>query len=386
MALTLLNFPTMVSNAAAAAQAACSKLLNLAVGSVTRAILEANASVGMWIQYLVVQIWLSERLATSQGPEVDSFVNDFGLIRLPATPATGSAIFSRFYSGMTALIVPYFNADGSVNTSGVQVITADLSQSFGVTTDTTNPAWSASMGGYVLASGVSSINVTVQALVAGSAGNIQAGALSLIATSVPGVDTVTNPIVFSDGEDAETDSALRARFQNFIATLAEGTVGAIKNAISSVQQGLSYNVIENTMPSGATTLGFFTITVDDGTGSPSAALIAAVSQAVNKVRPIGSSFAVQGPAVIVAVISMSITASAGYSLTALETQVATVIEEYINGLGIGVALSYTRLSALAYSVAGVATVNNVTLNGGTSDIGGGPTQTVKATGSSILIN
>lgn len=386
MALSLLNFPTMVSNAAAACQAACSKLLNLAVGSVIRSILESSASVGMWIQYVIVQVWLATRLATSTGTEADTFVGDFGLTRLPANPSTGMVTFSRFYSGMSALVVPYFNADGSTNTSGAQVITVDLAQAFGVTVDTTLPTWNSAMGGYLVQSGIISADIPVQALVAGSAGNIQAGAIALLSIAVPGIDTVSNVTVFSNGADAESDVNLKARFQTFVATRARATLAAVKNAIQSVQQDLSYAVIEDTLPNGTRSPGFFTATVDDGTGNPTDALLAAVYAAIDLVRPIGSAFTVQRPAVITAAVNMTITASAGYNKGTLQGLVAASIETYINGLGIGQSLSYTRLSALGYGVTGVSAVSNVLLNGGTADIGGGPTQVVKATGASVVIN
>lgn len=386
MALTLQNFGTMVSNAAAACQAASKKLLNLAVGSVTRSILEGCSSVGLWIQYLIVQIWLSERLATSTGPDVDSFVGDFSLNRLPAVSSVGTVTFARFTASISSLIVPYFNADGSINPNGVQVLTADLAQTFGVIVNTSNPAWNVTMGGYFLPSGSLTVDVPVQALVPGSAGNIQAAAISLITIAVPGVDTVTNATVFSDGVDAESDAALKARFAVFIATRARATLSAVANAIQSVQQGLSFAIIENTLPTGVSDPGFFTVTVDDGTGSPGAALISAVYAAIDQVRPIATMFTVQAPAIIPATVNMTISALPGFSKLTLQGLVAASIETFINTLGIGQAMSYTRLSALAFGVNGVANVSNVLLNNGTSDIGGGPTQVVKATGASVVIN
>lgn len=386
MALSLLNFTSMVNNAAAASQARCKKLLNLAVGSVSRSLLEGCASIGLWIQYLIIQVWLGQRLATSTGKDVDTFVGDFGLSRSPAVASNGTVTLSRYSGGISAFIPPYFNANGSVNPNGVQVLTADLSQSFGVVANTSIATWSPQMGGYLLTAGLTSIDVPVQAITPGSGGNIQANAVSLLATAVPGVDTVTNATVFSGGTDAESDASLKGRFNVFIATRARATLAAVQNAIATVQQGLSYAIIENTLPNGVAHPGFFTVTIDDGSGNPATALIAAVYAAIDLVRPIGSTFTVQPPAVLVATVSMVIAPSAGYSKATLQGLVADAIETYINGLGIGHALSYTRLSALAYGVAGVSTVGSVLLNGGTADLGGGPTQVVKATGASVVIN
>jgi uncharacterized phage protein gp47/JayE len=387
MQLQLLNFPALVSLGAAAAQKACKKLLNLTTGSVTRSVIEASGSLAMWIQYLIVQVWLGSRLATSAGTDVDTYVGDFTLTREPAVAATGLVTLSRPSTGFAALIKPYFNVDGTTNsTDGVQVITVDRVQAFGVTVDTTNAAWNAQLGGYFVAPNVLSVDVPVKAITAGSAGNVQAGTISLLATGVPGIDSVTNVAVFSNGVDAETDDALKERFRSFIATRARATIAAVQEAISSVQQGLTDAIIENTLPNGQTRIGFFTVTIDDGSGAPTDALLASVAAAIDQVRPIGSTFSVRAPAVIFANVSMTIDAAAGFSKATLQGNVSSAIQTYINGLGIGEKLSYTRLPALAFGVAGVSNVSNVLLNGGTVDIGGGPTQVVKATSASVVIN
>jgi uncharacterized phage protein gp47/JayE len=385
MQVTLQSFSSFVNIAAAAAQSACQRLTNLAVGSVSRALLESNASIALWLQYLYVQLWNGARLATSSGTDVDSFLADFGLTREQPVAASGTVTFSRSF-GISALIVPYFNVDGSINTNGAQVITADGTQAFGVLANTAIGAWNPTMGGYFLPTGTSSVDVPVKALAAGTAGNVQANAISLIASAIPGVDTVNNATVFSNGVDGESDAASKARFQTFVATRARATRAAVENAIQSVQQNLSDDIIENTLPTGASQPGFFTVTIDDGTGAPPPVLINQVYAAIDLVRPIGSMFTVQAPAVITAAVNMTISASPGFDKPTLQGQVAAAIESFINGLGIGEPLQYTRLSALAFGVTGVATVSNVQLNGGSADIGGGPTQTVKATGASVVIN
>ena len=56
MQLQLQNFTTLVQNMAAAVQGSATALVNLTTGSVLRAILEANASLALWIQWLIVQV------------------------------------------------------------------------------------------------------------------------------------------------------------------------------------------------------------------------------------------------------------------------------------------------------------------------------------------
>jgi uncharacterized phage protein gp47/JayE len=365
----LLTFSSLVENSAAAVQGACGQLLNLTVGSVLRAILEANASIALWIQWLIVQVLALTRAATSTGPDLDSWMADYSFVRLAAVAATGSVTFSRYSPNTTALIVPYFNADGSINTSGAQVETADGTQIFGVTIDTTNSLWNSSMNGYLVPINTVSATVPVQDLVGGSAGNVQIGTISLIASAIPGIDTVTNSAAFTNGVDAESDSAFRARFVLYIQGLSKATPLAVDSAVADVQQGLTYNILVNQNADGDYQPGNFVVVVNDGTGSPSDSLLDNVSAAVNLVAPLGSTFSVQGPVLTTVNVSLILTVASGYNINNIEGPVQTAIQAYISALGIGESLPYTRVAQIAYdAAAGITNVTGLTLNGGTSDI------------------
>ncbi len=210
------DFPTLVENMAAAAQGAAQQVLDFTIGSILRAVVESVAGVALFLQSLVLQVLTLTRASTSQGPDLDSWMADYGLTRLPAVAASGTVTFSRFTPTLQA-VVPV----------GAQVITADGSETFAVTLDATNAAYSAALGGYVLAPGVASVNVTVAANSPGSAGNVVSGAISFIGTAIPGVDTVTNAAAFTNGLDAESDAALRLRFVAYIASLSKATKGAV---------------------------------------------------------------------------------------------------------------------------------------------------------------
>jgi uncharacterized phage protein gp47/JayE len=358
MQLSLQNFTALVQTMAAAVQGAASSLLDLTVGSVLRAILEANASVALWLQWLIVQVLATTRLATSSGADCDSFGADFGFYRLGAVASTGQVIFSRFAPSIAAFIPV-----------GTKIATADNSQTFLITADETNPAYGGSPAGYRLAANVASITLPATAANAGSGGNVQAGAVGLLTSAVAGVDTVTNSLAFTGGMDAESDVAFRARFSLYLAGLAKATQVAVGAAIAGIQQGLSYIVSENIDQTGAAQPGHFVVTIDDGSGAPPSWLLANVQQAVDAVRPVGSSFAVQGPAVSLANVSLSIATSPGASHQDAVAAVAAAIESYIASLGVGATLNYTRLPQLAYAAAdSVANVSAVTLNGGTADL------------------
>jgi uncharacterized phage protein gp47/JayE len=358
MQLSLQNFSTLVEGMAASVQGAAQSLLDLTVGSVLRAILEANASVALWLQWLMVQLLATTRLATSTGTDCDSFGADFGFTRLPAVAASGQVVFSRF-TPSTAAFIPV----------GTNVSTAANTQSFVVAADPTNAAYNAASGGFTLAAGIASLNVAVVANAAGVAGNVQPGAISLLSSAVSGVDTVTNAAALTGGIDAESDTAFRARFGNYLASLSRATNLAICSAIAAIQQGLSYTITENMNQAGGTQMGFFVVTVDDGSGDPPASLLSTVQGAVSAIRPVGTGFAVQGPVVAPANVAVSVTTAAGASHSAAVAAVAGAIESYIAGLPIGATLSYTRLAQLAYDASGsVSNLSGLLLNGGTADL------------------
>lgn len=368
MQLQLQSFTTLVSNAAAAVQGAARQLIDLSVGSTLRAVLEANAAMALWLQWLIVLVLQTTRAATSTGPDLDSWMGDFSLTRLPAVAANGVVSFSRFVP-VTAALVPV----------GTVVRTADGTQSFTVVADAANAAFSVAQNGFVLAAGTASVSVPVVAAVAGVAGNVQAGAVSLIAAALPGVDTVGNAAPFLGGLDGESDAALRARFQNFLSSRSRATDVAVGYAVSSIQQGLQYAIQENVMPDGSARMGSFVVTVDDGSGNPSAALLSAVTAAVEAVRPVGSSFGVLPPVVSQAGVSMAVSVAAGAVQADVAAQVTAAIGGYVNALPIGVALPWSKLAQLAYDAsASVVNVTSVLLNGGMADLVPGPTGVIKA--------
>lgn len=374
MQLSFQTFGSLVENMAASVQSASSQILDLTVGSVTRALLEANASVGLWMQWLILQVLQSTRAATSTGPDLDSWMADMTLTRLPAVAAIGRVTFSRFTPNAPALIPV-----------GALVRTADGSQSFSITAEPLNTSWNQALNGFSLPAGVAALSVPVVAMVAGSAGNVQADTITLLATAVPGVDTVVNPDPLQGGLDAELDAAFRARFQNFIQSRSRATPLAVGYAVSSIQQGLNYTIQENVDNSGEPLMGNFVVTVDDGSGYPNPGLLSTIQGAVEAVRPIGSTFSVQPPTVITSNVTLTIATSAGIMKSSLVQPVSDAISAYINTLPIGAALPITRVAQLAYdATAGISNVSQVALNGSNADIVPPVTGVVKA--GSVAIN
>ena len=348
----------IVRDMSAAITASAGRLIDLSVGSVLRSIIEANAAVVLWVQWLILLTLQTTRAATSTGTDLDSWMADFSLLRLPAIAASGTATFSRYYASATA-IVP----------AGTIVKTQDGAVSFVVTADPTNPAWLAAVTAYSLAIGVSSIDLPITASVPGLAGNVLANTITLLASAVPGIDFINNANVTSGGADPETDAAFRIRFTNFFAARSRATVDAIEYAISLVGAGLSYAIQENVDASGNPDLGNMLIIVDDGTGSLSDTLFNSLSVAISAVRPIGTTFSIQPPQIIQVQVSLSISCPPELSQSNVQSQLQSAIENYVNQRPIGGTLSITRISQLAYQTEPqIINISNVLLNGESVDL------------------
>lgn len=376
MNLNLRTFSQLVEDMAAALQSSASTLIDVSVGSIIRAMFEANASVVLWLQWLVLQVLQSTRASTSYGPDLDSWMGDFGLERLAAIPATGIVTFSRFAADLPAFIPP-----------GTLIKTADGSLSFSVIEDQTISIWQPSSLAYLLPSGVSSVDLPVICRTSGLIGNVVAGAISIIAASLPGVDQVSNSRPFSNAAGAEDDQAFRDRFQNFVTSRSRATLNAVRNAIAGVRQGLRATIEENVAPDGTGRHGSFLVIIDDGTGYPSSDLLASVATAVDAVRPIGTTFAVIAPQVII--VSVSLTATVAQTVTAsvISSSIQNCVSVYLDQLPVGKAASVTRVAQMAYLAdSGVENVTDIGLNGFNLDIDPGGRTAIKAGQVVVTIN
>jgi uncharacterized phage protein gp47/JayE len=356
--LNLKGFSQLVEDMGAALQSSASSLVDVSVGSVVRAIFEANASVVLWLQWLILQVLGSTRASTSNGADLDSWMQDFGQTRMPAVPSSGVITFSRFADSLSATIP-----------TGAIVKTTDGTLSFSVTEDQTLSIWQSNTLCYVLPSGVGSADLPVSCTTSGSAGNVLAGAITVIATSLPGVDLVSNESPFSDGTDAESDQVFRSRFQSFLASRSRATLAAVQNAVATVQQGLDVAIEENTAPNGEALVGSFLVIVDDGTGYPSSGLLSNVATAVDAVRPIGTMFAVIAPQVLIVNVSLVVATTSLATASIIVTGIQNYVSIYLNSLPIGKSASVTRLAQNAYLAGpGIDNVSGIQMNGTPSDI------------------
>jgi uncharacterized phage protein gp47/JayE len=365
--LQTLAFTDIVRNIVTAIQAGSAQLLNLTVGSVLRAIVEALAGVILWLQGLIAYGLTLTRFRTSKGSDADSWAADFGFTREPAIPATGQVTFGRFTTTSTS-VVPF----------GALLQTSDGTQTYTVNNDPTGSGYNAGLGGYVLGIGVASLVIGVTAATPGSSGNVLAGTITSMGQGIPGVDTVTNVSPFVNGVDTESDTNFYTRFQLFIAALSKATKTAVLAAIANVQQGLQSTITENFDYNGTYDPGSFFVVLDDGSGVPSDDLVDTVGDAIEAVRGLGIRFAVFKTVVVTANVGMTITSAAGFDHGSVVGAVGIALTNFLDTLPLGAGLPYTQLAAVAFGVPGVTNASAILLNSDILDIAGDTKKTIKA--------
>ena len=357
MKLPVLSFTAMVEQMGAYVQGSATPLIDLTVGSILRALLEACASLALWLQWLVLQVLSATRAATSAGADLDSWMADFSFARLSGTASVGVLTFSRFTAGLTATI-----GVGTVAT------TSDGSQKFSVVADAANSAWNGA-DGYVLEADQSSIDLPATATLVGLGGNVLANSISLIAAPIAGVDNVANTLPFTGGTDGESDEAFRARFLLYINSRSAATAVAIKNAAFGVKQVVRCAVLENGDDPAMIPVGHFYVVADDGSGHPSNDLLAEVQSAVELVRPVGTSYSIFGPQILPVDVALTIVTSDASTKLTVAVSIQSAIIQWVQTLPIGGTLAISKLEALAHATdASVLSVTSCTINGATADV------------------
>lgn len=363
------SFNQIVTNTIAGIQGRAAKFINFSTGSTLRAIVEGFAGTFLWFQALILQLLTSIRLSTSRGIDVDTFTADFMPIvpgttspRLGAQFATGQVTYSRFTAGPTTCFV---NVGATLTTNDGNNI------QFAVTTDLTFATFvPGPPAGYLLPANIGSIIAPVKALIAGSAGNVTAGAIATMTSPITGLDIVNNVSAFFTGADQESDSALKQRFQAYILGLSRGDFFGLNASLLGAAVNIQFTLTEGYNYDGSYHPGFFFVVVDDGSGSPPPTFIATMLSAANAVRPLTVQCAVFPPVVLLANVSMQIKTAIGYDHNTVVAQVAATVAFNINSLGLANPLSTNQLAAWAYTVPGVVPgngVSNVLLNGISGD-------------------
>lgn len=194
----------------------------------------------------------------------------------------------------------------------------------------------------------------------GAAGNVDAGTITKIPYSIPGITAVTNTAAATEGYDKETDTALLARYLLKVRTPAtSGNKYHYQEwalAVSGVGQA---KVLPLWNGNGTVKV----LILNNDNGIPSDTLIASAAAYIETLRPIGATVTVAAPTALQINITATIT---GTDVTAA---FKTALTTYFNTYGFGLSeVSIAKIGAMLLNQDGVTDYSNLTINGGTANI------------------
>lgn len=155
----------------------------------------------------------SSQIDYATGTGLDLLTALIGVPRRDATKATGTVAFSRSSAAGQDYTIP----------AGTRV-----------QTESTDPVAFETDSEVTLTTGSTSVDAAVTALVAEQDGNVAAGTVTVLLSSVPGVESVENAADMSGGADGESDAALRKRAKDSVAQGKSATAKALIEAVEEI--------------------------------------------------------------------------------------------------------------------------------------------------------
>ncbi|QAT48510.1 baseplate protein J [Caproiciproducens sp. NJN-50] len=286
--------------------------------------------------------WLKRQsfAQTANGQELEYRAQERGLSRKNPVQAHGILTFSR--DSAIWFDVPV--AAGTVcSTAGA------------------NPVRYVTTGAAVLKANTLSVDVPAQAEEGGSAGNAEAGSITVAVTIPTGIQAVNNASAFAGGEDEESDSALRSRLLQSSASASNGANAAYYRDYALSCDGVdSASVVPRA--NGAGTVALYL----GGRGcAPSDAVVAKISGDLNAAREICTQVTVAAAQMLPVNVTASVTAAAGLDSSEVSAACETAVRNYFDGLGVSEPVVPAALNAALFST---GMIRNCTLSVGTASV------------------
>lgn len=327
-------------------RASQSQVTDFNVGSVARSMLEAPAAE-------IDQLYQQMLAGLTQAIPVSVF-NSFDFPALEAQPASGL---------VRVTITPA--AEAMVIVAGTRFTRADGSASYLSAEDVT------------IAAGASYADVRIVAETAGVAGNIASGVTFTLAPSPSGFLSAAALAAFTNGADAESDAAHKARFNGYISTLARGTEAAIRYGLGTVAlRDSAGNITERVALSSIEEPwindplqppALVYVRIHNGVGSTSADLVteanriifgytAADGTLVPGWKAAGVKVLISAATEQAVAVTATVTLDTGADSAKVLEAVQAALSNYLLTLGIGTPALRAELFAIAMAVDGVANI------------------------------
>jgi uncharacterized phage protein gp47/JayE len=283
------------------------------------------------------EILLNGFAATAKGEYLDNKVAEQGLIRKPATYATGS--------------VTVMGTRGAVISKGDKVASDTL-------------VFTVLETKYIEGSGT--IIVSVECDTPGKIGNVPIGAINKFPVTISGLVSVTNETAATGGYDAETDDDLRQRyFEKVSAPVSSGNKYHYINWAKEVVGVGDIKVIP--LWGGPGTVKVIIINSNGGIADTS--LINEVTDKIEENRPIGASVTVESAVPIEINVSTTLTLQDNVTLEEVTPKIEVLIETYLKRTAFTQDyISYAHIGGAILSVDGVLDYTDLMVNGGTQNI------------------
>lgn len=212
-----------------------------------------------------------------------------------------------------------------------------------------------------------SATVPVQAVVAGSAGNVAANTITVAVGDLASIITVTNPQAATGGYDEESDEELLARYLEKVSTpITSGNKHQYESwakSIAGVSDAKCFPLWD-----GPGTVKVVLVNEDKRT--PSQSIIDATAAYIESQRPVGAKVTVVGVSELSIDVSAELTLQDGTDIEAVKSEITNNLTEYFKSIAFSVdnVVRYSRIANAIYDATGVIDYANLKVNNGTANI------------------
>lgn len=274
---------------------------------------------------------------TATGTDLDRKCSDQGITRKAATKSTGMVTIT----GTVGATVP------------LGCLVASDSVEYAITA-----------GGVIPAGG--NLDVTVESVVSGQAGNVPVGAIKSFPITIEGLTTVTNSAGISNGYDAESDDSLRERYYSKVRTPAtSGNKYQFRNWCLEVSGVGDARILP--IWNGAGTVK--AIIINANKQPADGALVSTVAAYIEDVRPIGATVTVVSATALPINVSVSLTIGGGFTSAQVKATIEANITAYLKSIAFKQSyVSYAMIGSIILDSVGLVDYSGLTVNGGTVNI------------------
>lgn len=198
----------------------------------------------------------------------------------------------------------------------------------------------------VLAAGETFVDISVQAVQAGAAGNVSAGTITVLAVAPVGITGCSNPVAMMQGADRESDEQLRERILDSFARLPNGANCAYYEQMAEAFE----DVVAAVAIPKKRGIGTVDVVVATQSGVPEPELLDEIGQQLEKNREIAVDVAVTGPETVPVDVEIRIAAQ---DCQPVCLQVEQAVRNYFSGRLLGEPVLRAKLGNLIYGVDGV---------------------------------